>query len=437
MTDVVVVGGIYRELLPPADRPVRRAGGSGLVAALTAARLGADVALISYVGEQDARSALGPLKRAGVDTSGVKVLPGLSGVFQLTDVAGRRAPRPGYRPAESVPPVDDGVGSLPTAPIVLGFGFPDFDPMPWMTAALEDDGTLLWDRQGWLSRTVDRLALRELPAARRVYLANLEEMRVDANQPTYAAALGGQPAAGFDAALIKCGRWGTLAIDRERVDFIPAFVCRARGVIGSGDAFAGAVAGRLTMGDTLADAARVGASAASLFVERLSNISPTTLAAGVEEVLKTRARRFVNPVALERVSVYLAGPWFTTAERFLIDELEGALGNLGVADVSPRRDIGELPANPTPGQVLAIGQQDYAAIDSCELVVAVLDGDDAGTLLEVGYAAKAGKPIIGLCSLPDVVPQPMREAARVRVARTMDELIEEVTRWVRERYGVG
>jgi sugar/nucleoside kinase (ribokinase family)/nucleoside 2-deoxyribosyltransferase len=442
VTDVVVIGGIYRELLPPASRPLRRAGGSGFVAALTAARLGADVALISYVGEQDARSALSPLKRAGVDVSAVTRLPGVSGVFQLTDLTDRRAPRPGYRPAESLPSPEQLAAPVPTAPIVLAFGFPGFTPMPWIQSALEEGGTLLWDRQGWLSREIDRLDLRELPAERRVYVANLEEMRAEANQPTYAAALLNQPAAGFDAALIKCGRWGTLAIeklvvDEGRVDLIPAFLCKPEGIIGSGDSFVGAVASRLAQGDTLGEAATVGAAAASLFVRRSDNIPPTTLAAGVEQLLKTGPKRFVSPGVLEKVRVYLGGPWFTAAERLLIDELEAALENLGVADISPRRDIGQLPADATPEEALAIGQRDYAEIEKCHLIVAVLDGDDAGTLLEVGYAARAGKPIIALHSLPDVVPQPMREAAGIRVARSVGALLDEVTEWVRNHRGIG
>lgn len=436
MSDVVVIGGIFREILPPADRPVRRVGGSGFVAALTAAALGADVALVSFVGEHDALAAMGPLKRAGVDTSAIRVLPGLSGVFALSDLVDRRAPRPSYRPAEHVP-ASDIRASILQAPVVLAFGFPDFDPLPWIESAVPDGGTFLWDRQGWLSRNIDRLALDELPASRRIYVANLEEMRADANRVTYAAALADQPAASFDAALIKCGRWGTIAIEPEiRVDFIPAFVTEVVSAIGSGDCFAGAAAARLARGDTLVEAARTGAAAASLFVERQSNIPPPTLAQGIDEVLTNRTRCAVNPAGLEQVSLYLAGPWFSVAEELLIEELEAALANLGLNVVSPRRDIGELPSEPTAEQIVAFGRKDYAAIDDCALVVAVLDGDDSGTLMEVGYAAKAGKPVIGLNSGPDVRPQPMRDAAGVRLTRSVSELVEAITQWVRERHGV-
>jgi sugar/nucleoside kinase (ribokinase family)/nucleoside 2-deoxyribosyltransferase len=437
MTDVVVIGGIFREQLPPADRPVRRIGGSGFVAALTAAALGAKVSLVSYVGEHDARAALAPLRRAGVDTSAVEILPGVSGIFSLTDLIDRSAPRPSYRPAEAVPSLPPAVEHVTKAPVVLAFGFPDFDPMTWITAAVRPGGTLLWDRQGWLSRNINRLQLDELPVATRIYLANLEEMRAEANRERYVEALAEQPAAGFDAALIKCGRWGTVAITSANRELVPAFLATPASVIGSGDCFAGAVAARLAQGDSLGQAAHVGAASASLFVERQSNTPSPALADGVAEVLKTRSRCAVDPVAVENLSVYLAGPWFTTGESLLIGELEAVLENLGLTVISPRRDIGQLPQNPTREEILAIGREDYAAVDECALVVAVLDGDDPGTLMEVGYAAKAGKPIIGLSSLPDVVPQPMRDAANVRVTASITGVVDEVTRWVRDGFGIG
>jgi sugar/nucleoside kinase (ribokinase family)/nucleoside 2-deoxyribosyltransferase len=434
LTDVVVIGGIFRELVPGVGR---RAGGSGFVAALTSAALGADVALVSYVGEYDRQSALGPLRRAGVDVANVEVVPGASGVFSFADLVDRRAPRPGYRPAEELPTPEHIMREVPTAPVVLAFGFPDFDPFPWMASALREGGVLLWDRQGWLSRDIDRLRLAQLPAQHRIYVANAEEMRVVANRGTYREALAEQPAAGFDAALIKCGRWGTLALDTDRIDFVPAFPVEAVSVIGSGDCFGGAVAARLAAGDSLGEAATVGAAAASLFVERAGNALPATLPEAVREVLDTRPRSAVNPAALERVVAYLAGPWFTVAETLLVDELEAVLENMGMTVISPRRDIGELPADPSPEEVLRTGQRDYEAIDDCDLLVAVLDGDDPGTLMEVGYAAKAAKPIIGLSSRTGGRVQPMREAANVRVAKTIPELIHEVTMWVRQNYGIG
>lgn len=433
MTDVVVIGGIFREHLGE-SQPEKRIGGSGFVAALAARALGAEVEFVSFVGTDDRAACFGPLERAGVGTAAIQIRDGQSGIFSISDVGDRRAPRPGYRPAED-PPNKVAPHDIPRASVVLGFGFPEFDPQEWIANALEPGGTLLWDRQGWFSRDLDRSFLAELHASRAIFLANLEEMRAVAQSETYVEALAAPPD-GFSEALIKCGRWGTVAIEAAGDTLVPAYVTPVRSTIGSGDCFAGAVAARIAGGASLADAAHAGAAAASLFVERRSNIPPQGFGAGVDEVLHTRPRCAVDPKILERTRVYLAGPWFSAGEELLVAELEGRLDAMGVAVCSPRRDIGELAVGAPHEEVRRIGEEDYAAIAESDLIVGILDGNDPGTLMELGWAAHAEIPIIGLLSTAEAAPQPMRVAAGVRVARSLDELTAEVTAWLRERHGV-
>ncbi len=434
MTDVVIIGGLFRELVPGEKRAERRPGGSGFVAALTAAALGVDVALVGFVGEADVR-ALSRLRRARVDVDAVQVLPGEAGIFSFVDEMDRRAPRPMYRAAETVPhPAPP--PNIPSAPVVLAFGFPDFDPRDWIAAAVATGGVLMWDRQGWLSRTIEHRFFEHLPVARRVYIANAAEMRDDAGAVTNFRALLQQPPPPFDAAVIKCGRWGTLVIERDkRVDMVGAYVAEVSSAIGSGDSFAGALSAALATDPHLTAAARVGAAAASLFVEWPGNAVPPDLRAGVTQVLAMRRQCFVSPARLEEVRVYLAGPWFSVAEAMLIEEMEAVLEHLGLHVTSPRRDLGVLDPGAPPDEIRKIGERDYAAIDASDVVVALLDGDDPGTLMEVGWAAKAGKPIIALRSAVDAAPQPMRAAAQVRVATDIRELQDEITAWVRETYG--
>lgn len=435
MAEVLVIGGIYRESLPPSHDPVHRIGGSGFVAALTAARLGAEVALASFVGERDARAALGPLRRAGVDTRAVVVCPGVSGIFEFSDPTDRSRPKPMYRPAESTPPVKP-PADLPVASVVLAFGFPDFDPWEWIEAGLDSAGTFLWDRQGWLSRRSDPLFIESLEASRKIYVANLQEAQVDANRTTVREALLEQPAAGFDASLVKCGRWGTIAIERDAAHVVGAFPAEISSAIGSGDCFAGAVACRLAQRASLVESTAAGAAAASLFVARESNIPPIGLAKALENAVAGREQVFVSPGALERLFVYLAGPFFTEAEARLVGDLEAALGHMGVSVVSPRRDVGALPHDAQPELVRSVGDEDLNYLAAAHLVCAILDGDDSGTLMEVGAAAQQGKAVVGLLSSPAPVPQPIREALGVRVAMDVDGLLWEITRWIRERFGI-
>lgn len=430
MADLVVIGGIFREQLPGARRP----GGSGFVAALTAAAMGVDVALFSFVGEQDS-TALRPLRRAGVNVDAVQILPGKAGIFAFTDELEERAPRPTYRSAEHLPS-SAAWGDCPTAAVVLAFGFPDFDPRQWISAAVQEQGTVVWDLQGWLSREIEPEFFAALPVARRVNLANLAEAKASQGTQTAFAALSEVPPEGFQAAVVKAGRWGTLVASEDNVHMVGAFTTIVNSAIGSGDCFAGALAAGLATGTPLPEAARLGAAAASLYVERAGNRPPPALNVGVADAVANRPQVFVGPVVCEDLRVYLAGPWFTVAESMLISQLEAVLEHLGLAVVSPRRDIRELGPGASADEIWEVGREDYRAIDSCQLVVAVLDHDDPGTLMELGYAHKAKKPIVGLRSQPDNGPQPMREAAEVRVATTVSQLVDEVTAWVRETRGI-
>ena len=65
---------------------------------------------------------------------------------------------------------------IPKAGIVVAFGIPDCDPveMGWLGSG-DDDATMIWDRQGWLSRARDARAIVQLQACRRIYLANERE----------------------------------------------------------------------------------------------------------------------------------------------------------------------------------------------------------------------------------------------------------------------
>ena len=53
--DVLVVGGIFREVFDADTKPSMRYGGSGLTASVAAARFGVETALASYVGTDDER----------------------------------------------------------------------------------------------------------------------------------------------------------------------------------------------------------------------------------------------------------------------------------------------------------------------------------------------------------------------------------------------
>src|SRR5687768_5359756 len=94
--DLLVVGGIFREILNGDTNPRMRYGGSGLGAAISAARLGVRVALASYVGRDDEDAVRSELRLAGVDDSFIISLPGLSGTFVFPTLQESQRPWPMY-----------------------------------------------------------------------------------------------------------------------------------------------------------------------------------------------------------------------------------------------------------------------------------------------------------------------------------------------------
>ena len=85
--------------------------------------------------------------------------------------------------------------------------------------------------------------------------------------------------------------------------------------------------------------------------------------------------------------VYLAGPFFTMAQRTFIDECYRALKGIGLDVFSPFHDVGI-------GEAKEVVPKDIEALDECKVVYAVLDGMDPGTVFEVGYAVALQKKVV-------------------------------------------
>lgn len=106
----------------------------------------------------------------------------------------------------------------------------------------------------------------------------------------------------------------------------------------------------------------------------------------VEEALSTLAP--LNFATQPRdYRIYLAGPFFTTGQRWMVNQARNALLSLGFHVFSPFHDVGV-------GRAEDVVPADVQAINDCSAVYALVDGCDAGTLFELGYARALGKPVI-------------------------------------------
>ena len=94
-----------------------------------------------------------------------------------------------------------------------------------------------------------------------------------------------------------------------------------------------------------------------------------------------------------------AGPLFTAAEIRWHKDFKKQLADAGYVvqwpgDFFTQQEIDALGADAAK----VIMERDRAAIDDCDVVVALLDGVqvDDGTAWEIGYAYAKGKPVAGI-----------------------------------------
>lgn len=95
--------------------------------------------------------------------------------------------------------------------------------------------------------------------------------------------------------------------------------------------------------------------------------------------------------------VYIAGPLFNTHERWYLERIAAALEWAGFATFLPHRDAGLIDLQ-SPASQTKVFRDDIAALDGCDLCVALLTGpdQDSGTSSELGYMFARGKPCFGI-----------------------------------------
>ena len=85
--------------------------------------------------------------------------------------------------------------------------------------------------------------------------------------------------------------------------------------------------------------------------------------------------------------IYLAGPFFTMADRWLIEEAKFQLEKFGANVFSPLHDVGF-------GKSDVVAKEDLKGVDESDILYAVLNDYDPGTIFEVGYAISKGIPVV-------------------------------------------
>jgi sugar/nucleoside kinase (ribokinase family)/nucleoside 2-deoxyribosyltransferase len=365
-----IAGGTYLEYC--AEPYWSQFFGSGGRAAAALQRLSSGVALSTYVSD-DQLSKLALLAATyGFDTSATKSAQAIS--FS-------------YYHALASPTIDPPIDRIvPAAPLridaehILRFGFLE-------GTCVVSGERVVFDPQSEQSPEV--FAANGSTAAHLAIVANLEEATTLSG--THDLAEIGRVLIrehGAEVAIVKRGAVGASIFTIDRSEFIPAYRTDVVFPIGSGDVFSATFAHYWA--EEGADPF-VAAERASLATAYYCSRFPLPIPPEPLSVADFSAVPVVQAAPAqhgERPRVYLAGPFFTMAQRWLIDEAREALLDQGLAVFSPLHDVGY-------GIASEVGPADIRALEGCAAVLALLDGLDAGTLVEVGYARARDIPVVG------------------------------------------
>lgn len=93
------------------------------------------------------------------------------------------------------------------------------------------------------------------------------------------------------------------------------------------------------------------------------------------------------------IKVYLAGPWFNPEQDEREQRVKKKLRDLGFEVFSPR-DETELKSDASEEDQRRVFDEDISGICNADLVFAITNGKDMGTLFECGYAYANHIPIV-------------------------------------------
>jgi nucleoside 2-deoxyribosyltransferase len=183
-----------------------------------------------------------------------------------------------------------------------------------------------------------------------------------------------------NAAIIKCGPDGAFLLEAGKtITAIPSYMTEKVWPIGSGDIFTSYFGYQwMIKNSSLYDSAIKASQAVAYYANSTTLPIPDNI-----------VNKFIpfSKVSNKTKTVYLAGPFFSMSQRWVIHEFREALLSMNLQVFSPFHDVGI-------GNASEVAELDIEGINKCDLLLAIIDGLDSGTLFEIGYARAKGIPTI-------------------------------------------
>jgi Nucleoside 2-deoxyribosyltransferase/pfkB family carbohydrate kinase len=201
--------------------------------------------------------------------------------------------------------------------------------------------------------------------------------------------------------VIKQGPMGALVHDGRSALSIPAYRSQSVWKLGSGDNFVAHFGYRwMHEGRSAAESADLASRATAYYCQTRGFPTPAALEEFVPKPVPVSAAYRAG----RRPTVYLAAPFFTLAQRWLVEQARADLSGMGLEVFSPYHDVGH-------GSAADVVMLDLAGIDTADLMFAVGDGMDSGTVYEIGHARAKGKPVVMYCENESVENKKMMQGS--------------------------
>lgn len=367
---VTVVGGVYRERVRHPPRV--ELFGSGGRAAATIASLGVGTLLQTAIDDASRNDFEAIAAALGFQVEAVSVSATTEFIYDHPLGPPRTRPMFG-----SVRLPDEFAASAENA---LVFGMVEGDPRVTANRLVYDPQNPLSPQ--WLEDTGSS-------AAEIVYVLNRHEGQSLTGQREPEAILRAvleRP--GVRGCALKLGPLGALIGMRDGSRrSVPCYETPEVWPVGSGDVFAATLAWAwLAKGLDVLSAGEAASRGAALYVATVAIPTDSNVILGQAPMPYPALVPRTSARAAE-YDVYLAGPFFSLQDQWLVEEVRDVLLGFGLRVFSPLHDVG-------PGEALEVAPKDLEALSKSHAVLALLDRLDPGTLFEVGFARAEGIPVV-------------------------------------------
>lgn len=183
------------------------------------------------------------------------------------------------------------------------------------------------------------------------------------------------------AIVVKRGPRGAAIFTRDSdTVFVPCYRARRVFKIGSGDIFAAAFAYFWQAENTsITDAADLASRTVACYAETQEVSIPSK-----EELL----REYNDPVHGRPGSIYLAAPFFSLEQRWILEETKLLLENFGCRVFSPFHSVGIGRSS------LELAGEDLEGLKNCDAILGLVNDNDTGTIFELGYGSATQKKTV-------------------------------------------